>query len=183
VISALILFSPMPLDYLARDGSYADLPYLPPRGVGRGRGRRVLPGLVAGPRRRLHPLLRRRPGGGERRQAPRRTGRPGAADGRRRGTRRGAEVGAVARRCAVPAPLRAAAARGGAPGRRPAAGRRRPPRLPAAGLRRVDAFALFGPLLRRLDPETAHRLTLWALEHGLAPRRAKDDDPILATSV
>lgn len=47
----------------------------------------------------------------------------------------------------------------------------------------MDAFALTGPLLRRLDPETAHRLTLWALEHGLAPRVAADDDPILATTV
>jgi dihydroorotate dehydrogenase len=44
----------------------------------------------------------------------------------------------------------------------------------------LDAFSLCGPLLRRLDPETAHRLTLWALEHGLAPRRPADDDPILA---
>jgi dihydroorotate dehydrogenase len=44
----------------------------------------------------------------------------------------------------------------------------------------LDAFSLCGPLLRRLDPETAHRLTLWALEHGLAPRRPAEDDPILA---
>ena len=47
----------------------------------------------------------------------------------------------------------------------------------------MDAFALTGPLLRRLDPESAHRLTLWALEHGLAPRLAADDDPILATTL
>jgi len=47
----------------------------------------------------------------------------------------------------------------------------------------LDAFSLCGPLLRRLDPETAHRLTLWALEHGLAPRRPADDDPILASTL
>ncbi len=35
-------------------------------------------------------------------------------------------------------------------------------------------------VLRWLDPETAHRATLWALERGLAPRAAKADDPALA---
>jgi dihydroorotate dehydrogenase len=45
----------------------------------------------------------------------------------------------------------------------------------------LDTFALLGPALRRLDPETAHDLTLWALRHGLAPRAAGGDDPILAT--
>ena len=44
----------------------------------------------------------------------------------------------------------------------------------------MDAFALIAPLLRRLEPETAHRLTLWALEKGLAPRASRADDPILA---
>ncbi len=47
----------------------------------------------------------------------------------------------------------------------------------------MDSFSLIGPALRRLDPETAHNLTLWALEHGLAPRRAAPDDPILASEV
>jgi len=47
----------------------------------------------------------------------------------------------------------------------------------------MDAFSLLGPALRRLDPETAHNLTLWALEHGLAPRAAAADDPLLATRV
>lgn len=47
----------------------------------------------------------------------------------------------------------------------------------------MDAFALCRPLLRWLDPETAHRLTLWGLEHGFAPRLAGDDDPILQTTV
>lgn len=45
----------------------------------------------------------------------------------------------------------------------------------------MDAFSLLGPALRRLDPEAAHELTLWALKRGLAPRAPGDDDPILAT--
>ena len=47
----------------------------------------------------------------------------------------------------------------------------------------MDAFALIAPLLRRLEPETAHRLTLWALAKGLAPRAAEPDDPILASQL
>ena len=39
------------------------------------------------------------------------------------------------------------------------------------------------PLLRRLDPETAHRLTIRALALGLAGGAADPDDPILATEV
>jgi dihydroorotate dehydrogenase len=40
-------------------------------------------------------------------------------------------------------------------------------------------------MIRSLDPETAHRLTLWALSRPGLPRllRAEADDPILATSV
>ena len=45
----------------------------------------------------------------------------------------------------------------------------------------VDAFGLAGPLLRLLQPETAHDLTLWALRRGLAPRTSEPDDPRLAT--
>jgi dihydroorotate dehydrogenase len=40
------------------------------------------------------------------------------------------------------------------------------------------AYALARPLLFRLDPETAHRLTIAALKAGAAPRAAPDD-PIL----
>lgn len=47
----------------------------------------------------------------------------------------------------------------------------------------MDAFSLVGPLLRHLDPERAHELTLWALRRGLAARRQPFDDPILATRV
>lgn len=47
----------------------------------------------------------------------------------------------------------------------------------------MDAWLLCGPLLRRLDPETAHRVTLWGLEHGIAPRSTEADDPILGTTV
>ena len=47
----------------------------------------------------------------------------------------------------------------------------------------MDSFSLIGPALRRLDPETAHNLTLWALERGLAPRATGEDDPILASEV
>ena len=44
-----------------------------------------------------------------------------------------------------------------------------------------DPFPALLPLLRQLDPETAHELTLRALESGLVPKQPRDDDPILAT--
>ena len=47
----------------------------------------------------------------------------------------------------------------------------------------MDRFALVAPLLRRLAPETAHDLTLWALARGLGPRAREPDDPILAGSL
>ena len=47
----------------------------------------------------------------------------------------------------------------------------------------MDAFSLIGPALRLLDPETAHNLTLRALEHGLAPHAKGAEDPVLATRV
>jgi dihydroorotate dehydrogenase len=37
------------------------------------------------------------------------------------------------------------------------------------------------PLLRRIDPETAHNLALWALRLGLAGGDRHPDDPVLAT--
>lgn len=45
----------------------------------------------------------------------------------------------------------------------------------------LDTFSLLGPVLRRLDPETAHDLTLWALRRGLVPQTPGADDPVLAT--
>ncbi|HEX3982824.1 MAG TPA: quinone-dependent dihydroorotate dehydrogenase [Acidisoma sp.] len=36
------------------------------------------------------------------------------------------------------------------------------------------------PLLRRIDPETAHNLALWALRLGLAGRERQGDDPLLS---
>jgi len=47
----------------------------------------------------------------------------------------------------------------------------------------VSLSELAFPLLRRLDPETAHRLTIRALALGLAGGAADPDDPILATEV
>lgn len=47
----------------------------------------------------------------------------------------------------------------------------------------MDAYRLFGPLLRLLPPETAHHLTVRALAHGFGPRGAAPDDPVLATRV
>jgi dihydroorotate dehydrogenase len=41
-------------------------------------------------------------------------------------------------------------------------------------------FDLALPLLRRLPPETAHRLTIRALKSGFSPRRARPDPPSLA---
>ena len=45
----------------------------------------------------------------------------------------------------------------------------------------TDWFDLARPLLQRLDPEQAHRLTLRALAGGLVPRQPADTDPILQT--
>ncbi len=47
----------------------------------------------------------------------------------------------------------------------------------------LDRFSLTAPLLRALDPETAHDLTLWALRRGLGPRGTGPDNPILAVSL
>jgi dihydroorotate dehydrogenase len=47
----------------------------------------------------------------------------------------------------------------------------------------MDLYPLARPLLRCIDPETAHRLTIRALKLGLVPAAAKGDDPILATRV
>ncbi|MFN8719571.1 MAG: quinone-dependent dihydroorotate dehydrogenase [Rhodospirillales bacterium] len=44
-------------------------------------------------------------------------------------------------------------------------------------------FAAARPLLLRLDPETAHRLTIRALRAGLVPAARGPDDPVLATRV
>jgi len=59
--------------------------------------------------------------------------------------------------------------------------------IPAHALRLVpallDYFPLVRPILHRLDPETAHNLTLKALERGLAPAQPDVGDPVLATSL
>ncbi len=47
----------------------------------------------------------------------------------------------------------------------------------------MDRFTLAAPILRALDPETAHNLTLWALRLGLSPRAAAAEDPALAVSL
>jgi dihydroorotate dehydrogenase len=47
----------------------------------------------------------------------------------------------------------------------------------------MHAFRFAGPLLRLLDPEAAHGLTLRALERGFGPRGGQPDDPILAVSL
>ena len=43
------------------------------------------------------------------------------------------------------------------------------------------AYALVRPILRRVDPERAHRLTILALRSGLARGAPAPDDPVLAT--
>jgi hypothetical protein len=45
-----------------------------------------------------------------------------------------------------------------------------------------DAASGVGPLLRLLDPETAHNVGLWAAGAGLFPRETRPDPPRLATS-
>jgi dihydroorotate dehydrogenase len=48
---------------------------------------------------------------------------------------------------------------------------------------RLDRFALAKPLLHKLDPETAHELTLRALEAGLVPPQPAVDDQRLSTAI
>ncbi len=43
----------------------------------------------------------------------------------------------------------------------------------------IDLYAVVGPLLRSLDPELAHGLTITALKAGLVPGARIPDDPIL----
>jgi dihydroorotate dehydrogenase len=45
----------------------------------------------------------------------------------------------------------------------------------------LDYYSWVGPLIRRLEAEKAHRLTIRALRTGLLPGGAASDDPILAT--
>ena len=47
----------------------------------------------------------------------------------------------------------------------------------------IDLYPIAGPLLRRLDPETAHGVTIAALKSGMAPRSRMRDDPILRSSL
>ncbi len=44
----------------------------------------------------------------------------------------------------------------------------------------MNSYRFAGPLIRRLDPEAAHSLTIWALRHGLVRARAGPDDPSLS---
>jgi len=46
----------------------------------------------------------------------------------------------------------------------------------------IDLYPLAGPLLRAIDPETAHRMTVNALRFGLVPGVADKDAPELAVS-
>jgi dihydroorotate dehydrogenase len=46
-----------------------------------------------------------------------------------------------------------------------------------------DPYRIAKPILHRLDPETAHELTLRALEANLVPGERRDDDPVLATTL
>jgi dihydroorotate dehydrogenase len=46
----------------------------------------------------------------------------------------------------------------------------------------LDPFSFVRPLLHRLDPETAHTLTLRVLERGLVPSRPAITSPLLATT-
>jgi dihydroorotate dehydrogenase len=46
-----------------------------------------------------------------------------------------------------------------------------------------DPFPIVRPLLQLFDPETAHELTLRALEAGVVPPQPGGDDPMLATTL
>jgi len=44
----------------------------------------------------------------------------------------------------------------------------------------IDLYPLAAPVLMRMDPENAHRLTIRALRTGLVPKQSVVDDKILA---
>ncbi len=48
---------------------------------------------------------------------------------------------------------------------------------------RIEPYAYVGPLLRRIDAERAHRLSIAALRSGLVPGVGPVTDPVLATRV
>src|SRR5690242_20912318 len=87
-------------------------------------------------------------------------------------------MGEVARRAAFPASLRQAFSGSRAPGRAVAARRGRAASV-SLGPRMSGWYRAIWPLLRRIDPETAHRLAVRALRAGLVPRPRLADDPIL----
>ncbi|MFD2206938.1 quinone-dependent dihydroorotate dehydrogenase [Kiloniella antarctica] len=47
----------------------------------------------------------------------------------------------------------------------------------------MNSFRLVGPLIRLLDAEKAHTVTLWCLKKGLVPSRKAVVDPVLKTQV
>ncbi|HEY4442337.1 MAG TPA: hypothetical protein VGN14_17890, partial [Candidatus Elarobacter sp.] len=47
----------------------------------------------------------------------------------------------------------------------------------------IDPYLLAKPFLHAIDPESAHELTLCALETGLVPGQPRDDDPILGVQL
>lgn len=46
-----------------------------------------------------------------------------------------------------------------------------------------EAYNRAVPLLRLVDPETAHETAVWAAKHALLPRERRPDRPVLATAV
>src|SRR5581483_4726847 len=106
-------------------------------------------------------------------------GRSPAGRGRRRLARCFAQVGALARRSAVPASLRTVTSRQGGRRRAPAARRGRPACVPGVRALIGGLDALVRPFLLARDPEDAHGLVLKALRAlPTLPRRR--DDPRLA---
>lgn len=47
----------------------------------------------------------------------------------------------------------------------------------------MNLSRLVFPLLRHMDPETAHGLTVWGLKHGFGPAQKVADDPVLKCQV
>src|ERR1700752_2818113 len=125
----------------------------------------------------LHPLFDRRAGRRDGRAPFRRSGGSAPDHGRRGGARLGVALRAFARRPIVSASLGDPPALGRAWGQAAAARRRRKAYVPGACM-----IALFDhlarPLLRKLDPETAHGLALNALKVAPLPRPAADDEKL-----
>src|SRR4029453_5460668 len=147
----------------------------PPRG-GRRQGEGLIRRLSRRPPRRLHPPFLSRPDRRHARRALRRAEAPRPASSRHGKPRGAAALGAIARRCFLPASLRRARLRRADLGGAARAWGRRAASLAGACPAVNGLFGLGQTLLLALPPEQAHELAIKGLELGLYPRAHQPDE-------